>query len=186
MRANLKVLYRSHPYFKELRQKNLIDFTALGSLPENGTIYHRLRTVKTQVQSEGDSGEHGPDSAAGEDVAETEKIVSDGFVPSIDSTEREAISLVNLLQPQEDEQVILTQPAICSTPINEHDKTIQYIILAFPTVFPTGQADLNQPRDRSVTPEQYFRYLMRYKDGRVCTSSSLSILCIKFYYAMAS
>lgn len=41
-----------------------------------------------------------------------------------------------------------------------------YIAKAFPALFPTGNGDFLQPRDIPVTRQDYFEYLMRYKDGR--------------------
>ena len=38
--------------------------------------------------------------------------------------------------------------------------------MAFPTLYPFGQADFNAPRQRAVTLKEYAYYLMRYKDGR--------------------
>ena len=38
--------------------------------------------------------------------------------------------------------------------------------MAFPTLFPSGQADLLGPRQRDVTIGNYFTHLMKYHDGR--------------------
>ena len=37
---------------------------------------------------------------------------------------------------------------------------------AFPTLYPWGIADLNEPRIREVKPAEYFKHLLVYKDGR--------------------
>ena len=46
-------------------------------------------------------------------------------------------------------------PEITNTPINEF-RTEGYISCAFPTLFPTGAGDFNQPRLHTVTIGNYF------------------------------
>ena len=43
---------------------------------------------------------------------------------------------------------------------------IIYMMLAFPSLFPTGAADFSAPRLHPVTIGYYFKHLMMYKDGR--------------------
>ncbi|KAE8745952.1 hypothetical protein FOCC_FOCC007313 [Frankliniella occidentalis] len=38
--------------------------------------------------------------------------------------------------------------------------------MAFPALFPTGAADLNLERPHRLTPVQYFKFLLEFKDGR--------------------
>ncbi len=38
--------------------------------------------------------------------------------------------------------------------------------MAFPTLYPTGQADFNTPRLRKVDLNEYAQHLMRFHDGR--------------------
>ena len=59
----------------------------------------------------------------------------------------------------------ITWPRTSATPINEFN-TEGYISCAFPTLFPTGAADLLAPRIYEVTVGNYFKHLMMYKDGR--------------------
>ena len=56
-------------------------------------------------------------------------------------------------------------PPAGTSPINEFT-TEGYISGAFPTLFPTGAADLIAPRPRTVTIGNYFKHLMMYEDGR--------------------
>ena len=63
--------------------------------------------------------------------------------------------------------ITLTQPVIRSTPINEHDPNLKYIVDAFAYLFPTGAADLHaEHKFGKVTPVEYFRHLLRWHDGR--------------------
>ena len=91
-------------------------------------------------------------------------MISNGFVPQLNSEEREVLQLQNQLQPA---GITLTQPVIRSTPINEHDPNLQYIVDAFAYLFPTGAADLHaEHKFGKVTPVEYFRHLLRWHDGR--------------------
>ena len=56
-------------------------------------------------------------------------------------------------------------PPTSGTAINEFN-TEGYISCAFPTLFPTGAADLVAVRTHKVTVGNYFKHLMMYEDGR--------------------
>ena len=56
-------------------------------------------------------------------------------------------------------------PTIDVTPVNEF-QTPGYIACAFPTLYPTGNADLRSGRSREIKPAEYFSHLLKYKDGR--------------------
>ncbi len=96
-------------------------------------------------------------------------MISNGFVPQLNSEEWEVLQLQNQLQPAE---ITLTQPVIRSTPINEHDPNLQYIVDVFVYLFPTGAADLHaEHKFGKVTPVEYFRHLLRWHDGRFTRDS---------------
>jgi hypothetical protein len=65
---------------------------------------------------------------------------------------------------QRDQNIINMPPADAQNPVNEN--TLRYMSMAFPTLFPDGRADFNQPRLHSVTLGDYFKHLHLYKDGR--------------------
>ena len=56
-------------------------------------------------------------------------------------------------------------PDIDGHPINEF-QTFGYIARAFPTLYPTGKADLRSEHIRDVNPAEYFSHLLKYKDRR--------------------
>ena len=56
-------------------------------------------------------------------------------------------------------------PVAGTNPINEFT-TEGYISCAFPTLLPTGAADLLAPRAHTVTIGNYFKHLMMFQDGR--------------------
>jgi ATP-dependent DNA helicase PIF1 len=57
-------------------------------------------------------------------------------------------------------------PSIRATPIDEAAGTQRIFAMAFPTLYPLGQADFNAPRQRAVTLKEYAYHLMHYSDGR--------------------
>jgi hypothetical protein len=58
----------------------------------------------------------------------------------------------------------LPAPSIRHTPIDEASGKERILSLAFPTLYPTGQADLNTPRLREVPLKDYARHLMSWHD----------------------
>lgn len=56
-------------------------------------------------------------------------------------------------------------PNIDVCPINEF-QTPGYIARAFPTLYPTGAADLRSKHSADIRPAEYFSHLLKYKDGR--------------------
>ena len=56
-------------------------------------------------------------------------------------------------------------PTVGSSPINEYN-TVGLFDMAFPTLFPKGEADWLQPRMRNVHLHEYAKHLLRYRDNR--------------------
>lgn len=63
-----------------------------------------------------------------------------------------------------DEQAI-DWPSRSSNPVNEFE-CVGFIAMAFPFLFPNGDADFNQTRTISINIKEYFQHLMLYKDRR--------------------
>ena len=57
-------------------------------------------------------------------------------------------------------------PLVRHTPIDEASGKERILTQAFPTLYPTGLADINTPRLRNVTLKDYARHLMCWHDGR--------------------
>jgi ATP-dependent DNA helicase PIF1 len=57
-------------------------------------------------------------------------------------------------------------PSIRQTPIDEAAGRERIFTQAFPTLYPTGAADINTPRLREVTLKEYARHLLCWHDGR--------------------
>ena len=106
--------------------------------------------------------EEGPPAAAAEedptDVAT--------FIPVVarKMTEKETIRK-SVHHKQQNKDQIVPWPENGSVPIDEF-KTEGYISGAFPTLFPTEEADFLAPQQQSVTMGLYFNHLMMFKGGR--------------------
>ena len=156
---NLRILARFHPWF---RVPDRIDWNLLNSLPENGSVFDRLRSIQ-QTDVESISSDHlGPNDLNDENDPRI-NLTSDGFVPSLHSNETELSEIQNGLQLTE---AVLTMPTIDSIPINEHDQNHCYMIDAFPCLYPTGEADFHADRSHTISAQEYFKHLIRYRDGR--------------------
>ena len=109
-----------------------------------------------------------------------EGLVSGALIPNLAQMTTEVEDMRELMrgltdlprgtfQLSEPPGLVLTQPAYGATPINEHDTGLQYLIQAFPFLFPQGLADLHAPRTWLIKEDEYFRHLIRYKDARFAT-----------------
>ena len=137
--------------------------SALAKLPEDGDIAG-VSTVSLPL----DSDDHITDLADAEDDLN----MSCTFVPvgPRRQVEHEVVrqSIASYQQPGETETPTAQWPEIQNAPINEF-KTEGYMTCAFPTLFPTGEADFAAPRLHRVTIGEYFKHLLLYKDGRFAT-----------------
>ena len=83
-----------------------------------------------------------------------------------DFIENNVLALENMDHEQYiSKELHLNYPSTSSEPINEFNSE-GYIASAFPTLFPTGNADFLQPRIIPLTRNEYFKHLMEFKDGR--------------------
>ena len=57
-------------------------------------------------------------------------------------------------------------PSIRKTPIDEAAGKERIFAMAFPTLYPTGKADLNACRLRKVNITEYTRHLLCFRNGR--------------------
>lgn len=60
----------------------------------------------------------------------------------------------------------MSMASLESVPLDERSKTLHIARMAFHTLFPTGAASFNSPRDVSVKLADYHLHLMRYRDDR--------------------
>jgi hypothetical protein len=105
-----------------------------------------------------------PDASHDGDAQQPDPLFSAGFVPNLQDWQTEENHLRQaVLQP--DDSVILTMPSMCGTPINEHAGH-HIAIDAFPTLFPTGKADIAAECGVKIEIKDWASHLMKLKGGR--------------------
>jgi hypothetical protein len=166
--ANLEALRRYHPSYRHIN----IDRQALASLPENGSVFDEFPAVEEDSdplpQDDHDDGPPADEHAAPDDLDISAALLPN-IVDDVPQHQRVVEGLQALVEGVgiADESNVVTQPALRSTPINEHETSSQHLIDAFPFLYPQGLADVHAPRNIApVNHEDYFRHLMRYEDGR--------------------
>lgn len=143
-------LKENNDYYKDIN----IDNKILNSLPEDDSIIDMLPRLRDdQITDKNTDIENGDDG------------ISRSFVPLLPATQREEVVINDTLERLQNQSQYITWPEIDGNPINEF-QTIGYIVRAFPTLYPTGIADLRASREKKIKPAEYFKHLMWYKDGR--------------------
>ena len=140
----LVYLRLNNPFYSDIqRSQELISL-----LLDKGNVYNELQHASTLSADTGQEEQH--------DISE----VVYGNAPGYHAPQQ-AAAVRATIDPD-----VVTWPVIDSNPVNEF-QTEGYIVSAFPALFPTGKCDL---RDRSrpfkISPDTYFKHLMRYDDGR--------------------
>jgi ATP-dependent DNA helicase PIF1 len=133
----------------------VIDNEIIQSLPIDGPIDDRFQHTQITVEDEDE---------------DEDNVITRTFVPLPPPTRREDVSIRNTLDRVENGERPIEWPQINNYPINEF-QTPGYIACAFPTLYPTGYADLRAIRIRDVKPAEYFKHLLQYKDGRFARHS---------------
>jgi len=170
----LVYLKANHPGYRDVD----IDTDTLNQLPEDGDVSDQLPTLEVDpLQAEQAAPVVDPvgpqlpqeeelDAAALAELAELDDDVEYSAIPDI----RPDISDLEYLRGASGADAAdwpaLSIPSIRATPINEYNASDKTLSLAFPTLYPTGAADFNCPRQRTVSYDAYVKHLMRYKDGR--------------------
>jgi hypothetical protein len=93
-------------------------------------------------------------------------LTSQSVVLSLDQETTEANLILEGITGQRPPVTGLPAPSIRRTPIDEASGRERILSLAFPTLYPTGQADLNTPRLRNVPLIDYARHLLCWHDQR--------------------
>ena len=104
-----------------------------------------------------------PEASHDGEAQQPDPLFSAGFVPNLHdrTTEEEHLHQAAL---RTDDPVILTMPSMHGTPISEHSGH-HIAIDAFPTLFPTGMADIAAECDESVEMKNWASHLMKLKGG---------------------
>ena len=140
-------LKENNRYYEDI----IIDNEILQSLPVDGSIDDQLQNTEIVAEDL--------------DHDEEDDVITRTFVPLPPLTHREDIAIQNTLDRMQNENSPVDWLQINNHPINEF-QTPGYIACAFPTLYPTGRADLHAERIRDVKPAEYFKHLLLYKNGR--------------------
>jgi len=157
----LEYLILHHPTFQS--RQVAIDYARLDQLPEDGLVHNRLRTMENEQMEDAFLNTGPPEASHNGDSQQSNPLFSAGFVPNLQDrlTEEDHLHQAAL---QADDPVILTMPSMHGTPISEHSGH-QIAIDAFPTLFPTGKADISAPCDKEVEMKDWVSHLMKLKGG---------------------
>ncbi|KAG7000101.1 hypothetical protein FocnCong_v012805 [Fusarium oxysporum f. sp. conglutinans] len=164
LQAWLDFLRRSHPGYRDIAvcQKRM------SVLPEDDDVLDQVAAVDVTDPLSADLG-----ATENDDVEPDE--VDQSAVPDLlpEDTEMEALHS-RILGEERDEPVPVRQPTqhqlempdIRRTPVNEFNRSQALLSMAFPTLFPRGQAEFVEPRLRPVKYADYIQHALRWHDGR--------------------
>ena len=100
-----------------------------------------------------------------DDIENSTETITRTFVPLYPLTQQEDVIINKILEWIKGNNPSLIWPEIEGILINEF-QTADYIIKAFLTLYPYGQADLRSACIKEIKPAKYFKYLLWYKNGR--------------------
>ncbi|KAK7592094.1 hypothetical protein V3481_006721 [Fusarium oxysporum f. sp. vasinfectum] len=164
LQAWLDFLRRSHPGYRDIAvcQKRM------SVLPEDDDVLDQVAAVDVTDPLSADLG-----ATENDDVEPDE--VDQSAVPDLlpEDTEMEALHS-RILGEERDEPVPVRQPTqhqlempdIRRTPVNEFNRSQALLSMAFPTLFPRGQAEFVEPRLRPIKYADYIQHALRWHDGR--------------------
>jgi hypothetical protein len=134
----LEYLESHHPTFRA--REVTVDYNHLNQLPEDSSVYARLRTIEAQDIEEPAEPVGPPETETEPHVDEEQTpLFSRGFVPNLQTSSTE-LEQLHAAAFHNDQPIVLTMPIIRGTPISEYSGRA-IAIDAFPSLFPTGQAD---------------------------------------------
>ena len=164
----LEYLENNHSAFRNQGGDVQVDYNLLNQLPEDNSVHDRIRTIEVGTEEDLVPENVGPqqdnDQPINEPDLENPPIYSAGFVPNVNVGITEMQQLQAAAANDVDNPIILTMPHIRGTPINEN-MNIPIASNAFPSLFPTGQADFTAVRDDAVTMSEWTAHLLRLEDG---------------------
>lgn len=74
-------------------------------------------------------------------------------------------------------QAHITMPHVRPTPLNEFNRSQALLSLAFPSLYPNGQADYIAPRQRSIRYDDYIEHALKHYDGRFARHPRFRYTC---------
>ncbi|KAM4067942.1 ATP-dependent DNA helicase PIF1 [Hirsutella rhossiliensis] len=176
IRVWLEHLQLNHPGYRDI----FIDAERLSRLPNDGDVVDQMLTEEVDVP-EGVLAEQYPiehpdpeavENADAAGIDDYDAAAVPNFIAAQADLERLRAQLEDH-EPVPPEQIPLRQahiemPNIRSTPLNEFNRSQPLLSLAFPTLYPTGQADFVAPRQRTIRLQRHMPSYVEWReaDGR--------------------
>lgn len=168
----LRFLADNHPSYRDF----VWNYNNLTQLPEDGNVFDQL-SIHEVEESEGIPADLGPAKEQSEEADQDEDrdVVEEAAVPNMLIQDSE----LNQLQGRLDDIVMedngrvplqpanpqpahqLQMPSIRRTPLDEFNHTYTLLSLACPTLFPRGITDFVEPRQRSISYQDYIEHAMK-------------------------
>jgi hypothetical protein len=168
VRTWLTYLKANHPLYRDI----IVREDRLNQLPEGEHITNRLAVeevdavdIKEIVDEANDESDLVDEATVPNLVAEDASL--DQLRAQIASQQRER----HPEQPQFEAQPPVGTGGVRSTPLNEFNHSQALLSLAFPTLYPRGEAEFISPRIRSIGYYNYIRHAIQYRDGRFARHS---------------
>ena len=158
----LYYLQAHHPDYRYIT----VSYARLESLPEDGDVSDAFPTIVDPTNHPTDPVDDAADTAA-PNTDRLPPVNTQSMVLNLHVTATEADLICGELtgrNPQPYQGI--PAPSIRMTPLDESSGNERIFTMAFPTLYPTGRADFNSPRLRSVSLSDYARHLLCYRDGR--------------------
>ena len=150
-----------HPTF--CSHQVTVDYRRINQLPENGLVHNRLHNIESQYL-EDEFQDVGPPEAPNNPTDQNDPLYSAGFIPNMHDSHTKEEQLCQAAFNSGD-PIIRPMPSVRGTPISEYSGC-SIAIDAFPTLFPTGQADIEANRALKVDMKEWVVHLLHLKGGR--------------------
>jgi hypothetical protein len=157
----LQYLEVHHPTFHS--RQVTVDYGRINQLPENGLVRDRLRNIESQYLEDVFQDVGPPEASDNHSTEPNDPLYSAGFVPNMHDSHTEEEQLRQAAFNSGD-PIILPMPSVQGTPISEYSGH-SIAIDAFPTLFPTGQADIEANHALKVDMKEWAVHLLRLKGG---------------------
>ena len=154
-------LKANHKYYKDIK----IDMHNLNELESNesNAIDFLTRYDSDLNKNSNKNAKQTNNDNQNNNDCEENLITNSGMIDTLGLTSLEHVQ--DFLKKNTHNLPKIDWPKVIGEPINEF-KTIGYITMAFPTLFPLGTADLLESRPISIKYGEYFDYLFNYYDER--------------------
>lgn len=190
----LLFLRENHPGYYGIE----IDYTILSQLPEDNSIVDNIlsefiepeegenpRSTSSPTDSGSDDEDFPVENVAipqlGQSRAPNE-ILEEDLAENSNTEEPRGRSPARASIPRPSALPHLTWPHLNPKPIDEWEPESRLLSLAFPYLYPTGQADFYSRRERKINFKDYIQGLLYYRDGRFGSHSRWRYTVFNIHY----